>query len=173
MPARLRSLLLALAIAGALVAADVASKGWAESTLRARGSRSLLGGALVLRHGINRGIAFGLFKNHLHPRKEALFTGYAAACTAGLALVLVARALRGRGRPVITAGLTALLAGSAGNLWDRYQGGGVVDFIDVGFGDARWPAFNLADVYLAVGLGLCVWGLVRLAVPATPARPLR
>jgi signal peptidase II len=169
MVARVRGLLVALVVAGLLVAADAASKRWAEDELRPRGARSLLGGTVELRYGINRGIAFGLFKGHLHPHKEALFTGYAAACTLALTVLLVVRALRGRGRPVITAGLTALLAGSAGNLWDRHQGGGVVDFIDIGVGQTRWPAFNLADLYLTVGLVLCVWGLVQLSLAAAPA----
>ena len=165
-------LLLALAVAALLLAGDVASKQWADTELRTRGARGLVGTTLVLRYGFNRGLAFGLWKGHLHPKKEVLFLAYSAASTAVIALLLLVRGLsRDQApRPVITAGLTLLLAGSAGNLWDRYRRGGVVDFIVVGRGESSWPAFNLADVYLGAGLILCAFGLVRLA---TSGRGLR
>jgi signal peptidase II len=55
-----------------------------------------------------------------------------------------------------------LLAGSAGNLRDRVMRGAVIDFMDLQPpGGATWPAFNLADLYLAAGLGLCITGLLR------------
>jgi signal peptidase II len=166
--ARLYPLLTCLLIAGSLLAADVASKSWAESELRRRGARSLLGGRLVLRYQTNSGIAFGLFQESLHPGKRPFLIAYAAAVTAGLAAMLVAVTVRRRPtRPsslpawLLPAGLVAMLAGAAGNLRDRITRGAVIDFIDFqltpSFG---WPSFNLADVYLAVGVGLGVVGLL-------------
>jgi signal peptidase II len=164
--ARLLSLLASLLIAGSLLAADVASKSWAESELRRRGARSLLGGRLVLRYQTNSGIAFGLFQSSLHPGKRPFLIAYAAVVSAGLAAMLVAFTLRRTPRPatarawLIPAGLLAMLAGAAGNLRDRISRGAVVDFIDLqltaGIG---WPAFNLADAYLAIGLVLAGAGL--------------
>ena len=174
MHGRLTTMLLAVAAAALMVLADQASKRWAEGELRARGSRALLGGTVVLRHAANHGIVFGLYKGHLHPRKQTLLTLYSAACSAVLALVLAMRSLRQRaagGVDIMTVGLTALLAGSVGNLWDRATRGWVVDFIDVGLGDLRWPAFNLADLYLGAGLVLCLVGLLRSARGST--QPLR
>lgn len=48
--------------------------------------------------------------------------------------------------------LGAILAGGLGNLTDRLRHGYVVDFISVGIGDLRWPAFNVADPSLVVGI---------------------
>lgn len=47
----------------------------------------------------------------------------------------------------------AILAGGTSNLVDRIQRGYVIDFIDVGF----WPSFNLADIYITVGILLLMF----------------
>ena len=55
-----------------------------------------------------------------------------------------------------------MLAGATGNLRDRVQRGAVIDFIDVVPAPGLdWPAFNLADVCLAIGLVLCAVALIR------------
>jgi signal peptidase II len=160
--ARLLPLAASLLLAGSLLAADVATKSWAETDLRRR-SRSLLGGNLILRYQTNSGIAFGIFQNSLHPAKRPLLIAYSSAVTVALAAALVVSQLLGRRRsPLLLPGaLLLLLAGAAGNLRDRITRGAVIDFIDVAlFAGRRWPAFNLADVYLAVGLVLGVTWLV-------------
>jgi hypothetical protein len=51
-------------------------------------------------------------------------------------------------------------AGAVGNLIDRLRSFfGVVDFIDVGIGDARWPTFNVADMAVSIGAALLAWVL--------------
>ena len=50
-------------------------------------------------------------------------------------------------------GVVFLAAGALGNVVDRLLYGGVIDFIDVGF----WPVFNLADVFLVVGVVVLLW----------------
>ena len=52
--------------------------------------------------------------------------------------------------------LGAILAGSLGNLTDRVRWGYVVDFVSVGIGDLRWPAFNVADPAVVGGIILLV-----------------
>jgi len=46
------------------------------------------------------------------------------------------------------------LGGALGNLVDRLRQGYVVDFIDIGVGQSRWPTFNLADSAIVVGIAL-------------------
>ena len=47
--------------------------------------------------------------------------------------------------------LSLVLGGAIGNLIDRVRFGYVVDFLDVYYGDAHWPAFNIADSAISVG----------------------
>jgi signal peptidase II len=50
--------------------------------------------------------------------------------------------------------------GAVGNLIDRITSPfGVVDFIDMGFGDSRWPTFNIADMAVSLGAFLLAWVL--------------
>ena len=153
---------LALACLGGLFAADVFSKTWADTELRQHGARSVLGGALVLRYQSNSGIAFGLFRAPIVHWKRPALIAYSAAITLGLLLLLGWRLADARAGGLTTAGLVALAAGAAGNLRDRITRGAVIDFLDLQPpGGATWPAFNLADLYLAVGLALCLGALVR------------
>lgn len=53
-------------------------------------------------------------------------------------------------------GIALLLSGAIGNLIDRLQYGYVIDFIDWYAGDYHWPAFNLADSFICVGVALII-----------------
>lgn len=53
--------------------------------------------------------------------------------------------------------LALILGGAIGNLIDRYAYGQVIDFIDVGLGDTRWPVFNVADSAVTVGMILLMF----------------
>ncbi|MBY6203604.1 signal peptidase II [Halomonas denitrificans] len=59
--------------------------------------------------------------------------------------------LQGRALP---AALMLLLGGAIGNLVDRVRLGYVVDFIDVHYGGWHWPAFNIADSAIVIGIAL-------------------
>jgi signal peptidase II len=56
--------------------------------------------------------------------------------------------------------LALVCGGAVGNLIDRITSQyGVVDFIDIGFGDSRWPTFNIADMAVSLGAFLLAWVL--------------
>ena len=56
--------------------------------------------------------------------------------------------------------LALVCGGAVGNLIDRVTSrDGVVDFIDIGFGDSRWPTFNIADMAVSLGAFLLAWVL--------------
>jgi signal peptidase II len=102
----------------------------------------------------NRGAAFGL---HLGPHSRWIFLVLSIG-----ALVILARLYRST-RPgdlqrLISLGLVC--GGAIGNLIDRVRHDmGVVDFLDIGIGDARWPTFNVADIAVSTGALLLAWAL--------------
>jgi signal peptidase II len=69
---------------------------------------------------------------------------------------------------IMNVALALFAAGICGNLYDRvFHGGRVRDFIDVGINDLRWPAFNLADSFLCIAVGLM---LVAIYLTERPCR---
>jgi len=73
-----------------------------------------------------------------------------------LTVVLLAGRPPLAGESLAVAGLGAALGGAAGNLLDQLHRGGIVDFIAIG----RWPAFNLADAAIVLGVVVAVASLV-------------
>jgi signal peptidase II len=59
-----------------------------------------------------------------------------------------------------TIGLSLILGGATGNLWDRMVSGHVVDFLDFYVGSYHWPAFNVADSAIVIGAILLVSEIV-------------
>ena len=70
------------------------------------------------------------------------------ALAIGALLAFFARS--GRRHPLLPAAVGLVLGGSASNLVDRLRLGHVTDFLDLDY----WPAFNLADTFIVVGVGL-------------------
>ena len=102
----------------------------------------------------NPGAAFGL---HVGSYSRWIF----------MVLTIVALVILGRlyaatrpGDVVRTLSLALVCGGAIGNLIDRVKSAsGVVDFIDIGFGDSRWPTFNIADMAVSLGAFLLAWVL--------------
>jgi signal peptidase II len=114
-------------------------------------------------HVENRGAAFGLFNDSPSEWKIALLVLFSV-----VALVIVS-ALLWRSSQTMTAtavGLSLILGGALGNLWDRVLNGRVVDFLLVYIGSYQWPAFNVADSAIVVGAGLLVYEILFVKAPA-------
>lgn len=153
------ALLLALGAVGLLLLADLGTKRWAAEELRRWGPRPVVAG-LELAFRENSGAAFGLFRGQPSAVRGPLLLVHSVATALVLGTLLVWRLLRRPPSRLLTAGLVALLAGTLGNLWDRATRGVVVDFIDFTGHALEWPAFNLADAYLSLGLLACVAALL-------------
>jgi signal peptidase II len=89
----------------------------------------------------NTGAAFGMFKNF----GGSVFIGVSVVAI----IVIIVFLVKGTYSQF---GLTLLLGGAIGNLIDRIRFGKVVDFIDISVGEHSWPAFNVADSCLTVGI---------------------
>ena len=134
---------------------DVVTKGFAERGLAPqRIPHDVLGDVVRLTLVYNPGAAFGL---HLGAQSRWIFTGLTI-----VALAILGRLYRATARGDVsrTLALALVCAGALGNLLDRLRSDlGVVDFLDVGFNDARWPTFNVADMAVSVGAVLLAWVL--------------
>ena len=150
---RLRNRLPYLFLAAGLIALDQATKAAIASALPLHTSRPIINGFFDLVHTRNTGIAFSLFAD-----SGPLVKGIILPLVSGLAVVLVLvlfwKSESGPRR--IHYALTLILAGAAGNLYDRLVYGYVVDFLDVFVGPYHWPAFNVADSCITIGAGLLV-----------------
>lgn len=140
-----------------LYAADQLTKAAIVATLPFGARRDIVGDLVQLWHVRNTGAAFSLF-----PGATWLFLVVTVLALGMIAYFHVS--FRGRS-PWIHAILGVVLAGTLGNLTDRVRFGYVVDFISVGFGDLRFPTFNVADSAVVVGIGLLVAYLTFFAEP--------
>ena len=139
---------LALAIvAGAAIIADQLTKQVVGRTLGLGDSVDLFG-PFSIHHVQNSGIAFGLFGS-----RTAIVIAVTAVAV-GAMLVFFARS--GRRHPVLPVALGLVLGGSIANLIDRVRLGHVTDFLDL----VAWPAFNLADTFIVVGVAILFGTLV-------------
>jgi signal peptidase II len=139
---------LALAtIALAAVAADQLTKHIVTSNLRLDEGTHVLG-PLWIHHVQNSGIAFGLFASAT--AVVIVLTGFAVAW------MLAYFARSGARHPILPVALGLVIGGSLSNLVDRVRLGYVTDFLDLRF----WPAFNLADSFIVIGVGLLLAALV-------------
>ena len=136
-----------LVVAAAAIAADQVTKQVVGRTL-ALGESVDIVGPFSIHHVQNSGIAFGLFAS-----RTGLVVGVTAVAV-GLMLWFFARS--GRRHPVLPVALGLVLGGSIANLIDRVRLGHVTDFLDL----VAWPAFNLADTFIVVGVAILFGALV-------------
>jgi signal peptidase II len=153
-----------------VAALDVVTKAIAEhALLLPRVPREVWGNAVRFTLVYNPGAAFGL---HLGEQSRWIFTGLTV-----IALFILGRLYRAtvRGDVPRVLALGLVCAGALGNLLDRLRSSmGVVDFIDVGFGNARWPTFNVADMAVSCGavlLAYVLWQEDRQLMSASVAAP--
>lgn len=105
-------------------------------------------------HVRNTGVAFGLFKGFGSQFKVVSLLAVTAV-TCFLAGFLITQVKKGPWLHIY--GLSLILGGAVGNLIDRYRFNEVVDFIDAHWQNIyHWPAFNVADAAITVGIVVIV-----------------
>ena len=140
---------LGLPVAAAIVAADQISKWAVRDALWDPQRRIEVTSFFNLVPVHNKGITFGLFQSE--GAGMWLIVGLALAIAAGLGVWLH----RTRDRwPACALGL--VIGGALGNVIDRLRLGWVIDFLDFHGGGYHWPAFNLADSAISVGVVMLV-----------------
>lgn len=140
-PIRAVQLVAGISLVGIVVIGDTL----ADTAIREAGEPgiAIAGDLLRLTPSANVGIAFGLLSD-VGPAVVILLTGLALA-------VAVASVRRVRGF-LFRAAIWLLLGGGVANLIERVAHGRVLDYVDLGLGNARWPTFNVADVAISLAV---------------------
>lgn len=116
-------------------------------------SHPVVPGFLNLTHVKNTGVAFGLFASQGSNGGAWLLVVMGLVALAAVFLYFHFAPARNR---LLLSSLALIVGGAVGNLVDRLASGAVTDFVDVYVGTYHWPAFNVADSAITVGIGLMI-----------------
>lgn len=154
----------------AVLVLDQWSKGIITRVFEVHQSRPVIGGLFDITYVRNSGAAFGLFASVDSSVKAIVLNSVAVL----VFLVVSAYALRSSHKSVrLQLGFALILGGAVGNLLDRVRFGYVVDFLDFSISGHHWPAFNVADSAICVGVAFLFFDMLRSEedAPAEAARP--
>lgn len=149
-------------IAGCVVALDQMTKALVLKTIELYHSIHVIPGFFSFTHIHNPGGAFGFMARQGPGVRAFLFL--AVSFLAILLLFYLYRKVPRR-YPWLSAGLALIMGGAAGNLTDRLRFGEVVDFFDFYAGTYHWPAFNVADSAVTVGITILLIHIVLGKLP--------
>jgi len=156
-----------LALIALVIVLDQVTKEWAlAQSILARGERIEVTFFFDLVLAFNRGAAFSFLAEHSGWQRW-FFSVLALAVSAWL-LALTWQHRRERLLPFAFA---LIIGGAIGNVIDRFNHGAVVDFLSFHAGPYYWPAFNLADSAITLGVGLMLIGHFRTSTNTPPENP--
>ena len=114
-------------------------------------------GFFNLTHVRNPGGAFGIFGRERGGLGSLLFVAFSLLAV-GVLLVLLVKVKEGE--KTYSLSYSLILSGAVGNLIDRIRYGEVIDFLDFHLFSFHWPAFNIADSAICIGIGLMAFELL-------------
>jgi signal peptidase II len=142
-------------VLGGVLFLDLLTKIFIQRTFHLYQQVDLVGDYVRLTYIHNPGAAFGI---HLGPYSRFIFLFLSLLALAALVGMYWVTPAKDRIR---LTSIALICGGALGNLLDRVRSSqGVVDFLDVGFGELRWPVFNIADIAVTTGavfLALSLW----------------
>lgn len=146
-----------LLIMGLIIVSDQLTKLWIVENFALHDSLPVIPGFfnLVLVH--NTGAAFGMLSDLPPLWRQIFFVSVAAVAVT--ALTIMQRRLGGQ-HPLYAVSFGLISGGAVGNVIDRLKQGSVIDFLDFHLSGHHWPAFNVADSGITVGV--CLFLIVQL-----------
>jgi signal peptidase II len=142
----------------AIVIVDQITKAIVDRTMPLHYSIPLIDGFLNLTYIRNTGAAFGIFAGTHEVFRLSFLIGVSILAI-GFILVMLKR-LR-ESETGLAAALAFILGGAIGNLIDRIVYGEVIDFLDVYWSIYHWPAFNVADSFITIGVAITLFYLIK------------
>jgi signal peptidase II len=137
-----------------ITALDQVVKRVVVNTMELGRSIDVAGSFVRLTRTANTGGAFGIMRG-----RSSWFI--VVALVAAVAIAALSRQIA-RGRRIERIAFSLIMGGAVGNLIDRFRLGSVIDFIDIGGSGYRWPAFNVADSAITIGVTLLAVSIVFL-----------
>ena len=155
-------------LAGVILVLDQLTKAMALRRLAPGVPAPVLEGLFSLTLVMNPGLAFGMLSGA--PDGWRWIAGVLSLVALAILSVIAARLLpTGGAWTALSLGL--VFGGAAGNLIDRVRFGAVVDFLDFYWRGYHWPAFNVADSAITVGVGLLALRMMLTPSPAVDRDP--
>ena len=125
-------------------------------------SVEVIEGLFNLTHIRNSGVAFGLFADQQSEYKALIFI---VISTIAILAILIIFHQNPKEKKLVQTGLILIFSGAIGNLIDRTLHGEVIDFFDFVFNGQHFPAFNIADSCITIGVALMVVDLFSGKLP--------
>jgi signal peptidase II len=158
MPPRIWSLL----IAASVFVLDRITKVLIERNVSVWESKNIIPGFFDIVHAKNRGAAFGIFSEGQSELRTFLLIGVSIAVLVFISMLLLRPSRAGFAANKLTmTGLSLVMGGAIGNIYDRIAYGMVTDFLEFYIGQYRFAAFNVADSAITVGAGLLLLDMWR------------
>ena len=151
-----------LIVAGLVIVADQITKMLILFYLPLYQSVAVIPGFFSLTHIHNPGGAFGFLAGQSAEIRKAIFL---VVSTLAIGLILWFYKKTPPTHPLLATAFAMIFGGAIGNLIDRLRMGKVVDFLDVYIKTLHWPAFNIADSAISIGIGIFVLHLLFKKMP--------
>ena len=149
-------------VAGLVVLADQVSKAFILKHLSYHQSITIIKGFFDITHIRNPGGAFGLMAN-MSPIFRTVIFLFISSLAAGLIFYFYKKTPSSHS--LLATAFALIFGGAIGNLIDRLRFGNVVDFLDIYLGNFHWPAFNIADSAITVGIFIFLFHLLFKKMP--------
>jgi signal peptidase II len=149
-------------IAGSIVFIDQITKAIILQSLPLYRSIPVIPQFFDITHIQNSGGAFGLLAGQQSTVRNLVFISISLLA---MGFVLYLYITTPSTHTVLAVGFALILGGAVGNLIDRIRFGSVVDFLDFYIGNLHWPAFNVADSAITVGIGIFLFYIVFRKLP--------
>jgi signal peptidase II len=162
MPSRMDRRFASLVVAAAVVLLDRLTKGLIKAHFSLYDSWTVIPGIFNIVHTENPGIAFGLLADASNYwLRSVVLIGFSVTVLIAVSAVLLRPASVAALGGLLRAGLSLVMGGAAGNLYDRIVNGTVTDFVEIHAGPYYFPAFNVADSAITIGACLLLLDMWR------------
>jgi signal peptidase II len=149
-------------IAGGVVLFDQLTKALVLHTIPVNTTVPIIGGFFNLTHIYNPGGAFGLMANLSATLRAIIFLFISSLA---VAVIFYFYKKTPTHFTLLATAFALIFGGAIGNLIDRIRLGMVIDFLDFYLGNWHWPAFNVADSAISIGIGIFLYHIVFKKMP--------